>query len=206
VNVLTALEYWDNQYFLSEGIEHHAEQNELLARDLSNNIQTRFPFREEINEKLVFEVGCGTGDLAHILTDRHYCGVEASDLSGLAVEIASIRFPHLIFKQHDILRDKPLGTYEVVVASNVIEHFKNPRRVINKMFKMAPAVLIVAPYNQPITDGYDTEGGAGHVSTITYGTFDPYRVAAGFLFHSRGWQFSSAGETPTQIAVILKQK
>lgn len=201
-----ALEYWDGRYSLPEGIEHHARQNEQLANDFSKNVQSRPAFREYLNEKLVIEVGCGTGDLTSILTDRHYCACEGSDLSGLAVEIARMRFPHLIFKQHDILRDKPLGTYEVAIASNVIEHFKNPRRVINKMLKMAPTVVIVAPYNQPMVDGYEAEGGAGHVSTITYGTFDPYRVLFSFLFRSDGWQHSSAGETPIQIAAALSQK
>lgn len=202
----TAIDYWDGRYSLPEGIEHHARQNEQLANDFSHNVQSRWPFRHELNEKLVIEIGCGTGDLTSILTDRHYCACEGTDLSGFAVEIASIRFPHLIFKQYDILRDNPPGKYEVAIASNVVEHFKNPRRFINKMFKLAPTVIIVAPYNQPLGDNYDAEGGAGHISTITYGTFDPYQLIAGFLFRSDGWQHSTAGETPTQIAVVLRQK
>ena len=202
----TAIEYWDGRYTLPEGIEHHARQNETIARDFSRNVQTRYPFRHELNEKLVVEVGCGTGDLSSILTDVHYCSIEGTDLSGLAVEIAKIRFPHLIFKQHDILRDPPVGQYEVAIASNVIEHFKNPRRVINKMFKMAPSVIIVSPYNQPLSDGYEAEGGAGHVSTITYGTFDPYDLVTSFLFRTDGWQHSTAGEVPTQIAAVLRKK
>lgn len=203
---MKAAEYWDMRYSLPEGIEHHAKQNEQIARDFSNHVQARTLFRSEINEKLAVEVGCGTGDLTSILTDVHYCAIEGTDLSGLAIEIAKIRFPHLIFKQHNILTDKPLGKYEVAIASNVVEHFKNPRRVINKMFKMAPTVVVVAPYNQPVTDGYDAEGGAGHVSTITYGTFDPYELVSGFLFRTKGWDYSSNGEIPTQVAVILRQK
>lgn len=201
-----AIDYWDQRYALPEGIEHHAKQNERIANDLSSHIKAKPHFGRFLNEKLMVEVGCGTGDLCSILTDRHYCAIEGTDLSALAVQIAQIRFPHLLFKQHNILKDKPCGSYEVALASNVIEHFKNPHRVINKMFKMAPIVVIVAPYNQPVRDGYDAEGGAGHVSTITYGTFNPYNVLAHFLFHTKGWTHSSNGEIPTQIAVVLSQK
>lgn len=203
---MSAVEYWDQRYSLPEGIEHHARQNEQIARDFSRQVQARITFRSEINEKSAIEIGCGTGDLTALLADVHYTGCEGTDLSGLAIEIARIRFPHLVFNQYDILRDRTPGKYEVAIASNVIEHFKNPRRVIDKMFKLAPTVVLVAPYNQPIVDGYDTEGGAGHVSTITYGTFSPYHLVSGFLFRTSGWQTSSAGEVPTQIAVVLRKR
>lgn len=201
-----AIEYWDGRYNLPEGIEHHAKQNEQIASDFSRHVKDRPHFGHFLNEKLTIEIGCGTGDLCCILTDRHYCAIEGTDLSGLAVEIAGIRFPHLSFRQHNILKDKPYDKFEVAIASNVVEHFKNPHRVIKKMFKFAPVVIIVAPYNQPVTDGYDEEGGAGHVSTITYGTFNAYNLHSHFLFRTKGWNHSSRGEIPTQIAVVLSEK
>lgn len=203
---MDAISYWNGRYSSEKGIEHHARQNEQIARDLSSHIRLRPIFGSALKEKLVIEVGCGTGDLCSILTDIHYCGIEGTDSSALAVEIAKVRFPHISFQVFDIMKDAPPGAYEVAISSNVVEHFRNPQRVINKMFKLAPLVAIVAPYNQPLADHYEAEGGAGHVSTITYGTFAPYKIEDSFLFKTEGWQHSSRGEIPTQIAVLLSKK
>ena len=205
-NALDAIEYWDDRYSLPDNIAHHAKQNEDIARDLSAEIHKRPLFKEAISEKLAVEVGCGTGDLCNVLTDIHYCAIEGTDLSHFAVEIAQIRFPHLLFKQHDILRDEPCGSYEIAISSNVIEHFKEPHRMIEKMFGLASKVLIVAPYNQPLSDDYDSEGGAGHVSTINLSTFAPYEIEYAFVFRTSGWQHSVAGEIPMQVAALIRQR
>jgi 2-polyprenyl-3-methyl-5-hydroxy-6-metoxy-1,4-benzoquinol methylase len=201
--VETAKGYWDHRYTLAEGIIHHAKQNEQLAHDLVKELRKRPRFLDAIKEKLVIEVGCGTGDLCSILTDNLYCAVHGTDLSAFGVEIAKIRFPHLLFTQHDILRDAPPGSYELAIASNVVEHFKDPNSVIEKMFALAPKVVIVAPFNQALADGYNAEGGAGHASCINHATFHPYKVEYSFTFRSDGW---SCSESSHQIAALLSLK
>lgn len=203
-----AASYWDQEYRV--GIEHHARQNEQLARDFSRHAQMVPEFRDALHEKLVVEIGCGTGDLTSVLTDIHYCPTVGTDLSALAVEIASIRFPHLFFQQHDILRDPPFTygdngeePFEVAVASNVLEHFQDPHAVVMKMFEFAPTLVIVGPYNQPITDGYDAEGGAGHASRMTRYTFSPYSMKSWMLFKSEGW---SCETSEYQFATILERQ
>ena len=69
----TATEYWNGRYSLPEGIEHHAKQNEQIANDFSRSVTDRPHFSYHLNEKLLVEIGCGTGDLSHALTDKHYC-------------------------------------------------------------------------------------------------------------------------------------
>lgn len=199
----TASGYWDHRYTLAEGIIHHAKQNEQLAHDLVHELRKRRTFYDAISEKLVIEIGCGTGDLSSVLTDTLYCAVHGTDLSAFGVEIAHIRFPHLLFTQYDILRDPPPGAYELAIASNVIEHFKDPHSVIKKMFNLAPRVVIVAPFNQGLTDQYDSEGGAGHVSCINHATLSPYKIEHSFTFKSDGW---SCAESSHQIAALISQK
>lgn len=203
---MDAVEYWNARYTLPEGVEHHAKQNETIARDLCAEIKKRPRFHDAFRGKSGIEVGCGTGDLCNALESILYCSCEGTDLSSFAVEVASIRFPDLFFSQHNILKDPPLGTYDIAVASNVIEHFRNPGIVIDRMFEMAPQVVVVSPFNQPISDGYDNEGGAGHVARITLDTFKDYKVEYSFLFRTGGWQHSVDGEVPLQIAVLLGQK
>lgn len=201
-----AASYWDQEYRV--GIEHHARQNEQLANDFSRNAKMVPAFRDVLGEKLIVEIGCGTGDLTRILTEVHYSPTVGTDLSALAVEIARIRFPYLWFQQHNILKDPPFTygekheKFEVAVASNVLEHFQDPHAVIMKMFEFAPTLVIVGPYNQPVTDGYDAEGGAGHVIKMTRYTFSPYKMKSWMLFKSDGW---SCETSEYQFATILER-
>lgn len=203
---MDATEYWNGRYSQSSGVEHHARQNEQIARDLSATIKGNEFLTKTLSERLLVEVGCGTGDLCNVLTDVHYNAVLGTDLSGFAIEVAKIRFPHLLFAQHNILRDPPCGSFEVVISSNVIEHFKKPSIVIDKMFRLAPTVVVVAPYAQPLGDTYEDEGGAGHVSCITLDTFKKYKVEFATMFRSDGWQHSTMGEIPMQIIAVLGEK
>lgn len=203
---MDATEYWDVRYTLPEGIEHHARQNETIAKDFVREVRDRPSFWQFMKGAHALEIGCGTGDLACKLQDSLYCATSGTDLSGLAVEVARIRFPHMDFMQFDILKDPAPSGFDLVVASNVIEHFRDPIHVIEKMFEIAPRIVLLTPFNQPVTDGYDNEGGAGHVVCITLDTFAPYKIEDHFFFRTDGWQHSSKGEIPTQLAIILSKK
>ena len=54
--------------------------------------------------------------------------------------------------------------------------------------------------------GYSMEGGAGHVYMFDESSFKDYQVLSWFTFSTSGWQWSSRGERPLQLAVLVTKK
>ena len=202
-----AEEYWDGRYSSIEGIRHHSVQNYQISRDFLQRARARWMFNQAFSGKKVIEIGCGTGDFGFALNRTHplqfYVG---TDLSKWAIEIANKRFPSLMWRQMNVLTDTFTEYFDTAIASNTLEHFKDPHEVIRRMLLLAPTVIVIVPYCQPVTDGYEEEGGAGHAFKFKKSTFYPYDVLDSFMFKTNGWQHSSAGEEPQQLAVLLNAK
>ena len=77
----------------------------------------------------VLDVGCGYGAVAFSLASRAGATVTGIDLDPANIAMANARFRHggLTFVTGDATREIPGGRFDVVVASNVIEHLE--RRV-----------------------------------------------------------------------------
>ena len=102
------------------------------------------------------------------------------------------------------MNDSATDVYDLAVCSNILEHFRQPHIIISKILQMCKCLIILVPYNQPSVDGYDNEGGPGHVFQFTDSSFDQYQMIDSFIFQTNGWQHSSRGETPLQIAVAIR--
>jgi SAM-dependent methyltransferase len=74
----------------------------------------------------VLDIGCGYGAVAYSLTTRANAVVTGIDLDASNIADARRRFQHprLTFVQGDACRALPGGAFDVVVASNVIEHIE----------------------------------------------------------------------------------
>jgi cyclopropane fatty-acyl-phospholipid synthase-like methyltransferase len=72
----------------------------------------------------VLEVGCGRGWLSGLVL-RRYGAVTAYDLSVEPVEKARAAFPDVAFETRDVMADPPKGEFDLVVASEVIEHIED---------------------------------------------------------------------------------
>jgi 2-polyprenyl-3-methyl-5-hydroxy-6-metoxy-1,4-benzoquinol methylase len=77
----------------------------------------------------VLDVGCGYGAVAHSVATRARADVVGIDIDPENIAEARRRFgnPTLTFVVGDVTRDLPGGGFDVIVASNVIEHLE--RRV-----------------------------------------------------------------------------
>ena len=69
----------------------------------------------------VLEVGCGRGWLSGLVL-RRYGAVTACDLSVEPVAKARAAFPDVEFETRDVMADPPVGQFDLVVSSEVIEH------------------------------------------------------------------------------------
>ena len=78
-------------------------------------------FIEKVPERRILEVGCGAGDLLRFLGGRGYTGV-GIDLSAEAVAAAREMADPSRFQIKQAEVDEVDGTFETVIASEVLEH------------------------------------------------------------------------------------
>jgi 2-polyprenyl-3-methyl-5-hydroxy-6-metoxy-1,4-benzoquinol methylase len=87
------------------------------------------------NGERVLDVGCGYGAVAHSMAERAGAEVVGIDLESSNVASARRMFPHprLTFVTGQAPRDLPEGTFDVVVASNVLEHIEDRRGFLREV-------------------------------------------------------------------------
>jgi 2-polyprenyl-3-methyl-5-hydroxy-6-metoxy-1,4-benzoquinol methylase len=109
----------------------------------------------EFPEKtLVVDMGCGNGTFISLFRDRGW-ELYGSDFSPTAIEIAKQHFPGIGFSLADAqslsgeLTSK-LGTFDVVISTEVIEHVYNPRgflQTCNSLLKPGGTLVLTTPYH-----------------------------------------------------------
>ncbi len=196
--------YWQGRFTNPKGIAHHSRQNRAISRDFFKEAVKHPKFVKALASKRIIEVGSGTGEMCALLHERFKPDVlHGSDFSRDAVNIANKKYPWVLYWVYDVLMDDPMGRYDLCVSSNVLEHFREPFTVLERMFALAPMVMLLVPYRQDILDGYDGEGGAGHVGSFAKRSFRFYSVMDAFVFKTEGWQH---GRNPQQLAILLRRK
>ncbi len=223
------MNYWDsesNGYGNKRDLIHHSNQNLKIASDfikiISNsvyNIKQKFEpgISSELIESLKYifsnsssliEFGCGTGEFVYEL-QKNYNNINyfATDISYKSINFALEKYSNekLKYFRFNALEEdvEKLGKFNIGLCSNCLEHFKNPYILINEMLKVTDYLIILVPYNQnPMTDGYDTEGGAGHIFKFVQDSFSMYTIILEFKFFSDGWV---CGDNPLQWCIVIKK-
>jgi len=199
--------YWQARFSNATSTAHHARQNQRISRDFFKEAVKHPKFVAALASKRIIEVGSGTGEMCNLIHERFHPDVlHGSDFSREAVTVANKKYPWVLFWLYDVLLDDPMGSYGLCVSSNVLEHFREPFTVLERMLDLAPTVLLIVPYRQSALDGYDGEGGAGHVAKFSRHSFRFYRVRDSFTFQTDGWQHSAIGEKPLQLAALIQRK
>jgi 2-polyprenyl-6-hydroxyphenyl methylase/3-demethylubiquinone-9 3-methyltransferase len=103
------------------------------------------------DQKRIFELGCGNGAVAEVLT-RHGYQLTGVDVSVQGVEQAQRRHPHLSLQlgsAYDRLADT-YGRFPVVVSLEVVEHLYDPRAFARTLFNLiepSGTVIVSTPYH-----------------------------------------------------------
>ncbi len=100
----------------------------------------------------VLDLGCGNGSLSHLISTRGHqvVGIDHSE-SGIA--LARGHFPDCQFLQaslYDLPLDRLEGSFDVVMAVEVIEHLLYPRELVRaaeKMLRPGGRLIISTPYH-----------------------------------------------------------
>jgi 2-polyprenyl-6-hydroxyphenyl methylase/3-demethylubiquinone-9 3-methyltransferase len=127
--------------------------------DLNPSHDYLVPFLLEILESLhipqdrkrIFELGCGNGAVADVLT-RHGYQLTGVDVSVQGVDQAQRRHPHLSLQQgsaYDRLADT-YGRFPVVISLEVVEHLYDPRAFARTLFNLVEpsgTAIVSTPYH-----------------------------------------------------------
>lgn len=103
------------------------------------------------DRKRIFELGCGNGAVAEVLT-RHGYQVTGVDVSSQGVEQAQQRHPHLSLQlgsAYDRLTEA-YGRFPVVISLEVVEHLYAPRLFARTLFDLVEpsgTVIVSTPYH-----------------------------------------------------------
>lgn len=134
----------------------------------------------------LLEIGCGTGGFLR-LAEKHFA-VEGMDISKYAVQVLQPQFGERVrvgnVEQHPL----PHGRYDVVVVYNILEHLRQPPKVVDRIFaslKQGGLMIGSVPNNQQFVGKLVTRIGnyfdRTHVSTFTPEVWERIFTHAGFL-------------------------
>lgn len=135
----------------------------------------------------ILDCGMGTGSLVKQLVRKGY-KISGCDFSEKALELARELLPEKvdIFKA-DLTRfhSLPLGTYDVIICSEVLEHIKKDKLAINNLFKALKNrgyLIVTVPFlmeNWSQGDSY-----TGHIRRYEPGELEKKIQGAGFEIES----------------------
>jgi len=111
----------------------HAEELEKIGEgDFWSNVKTKL-ILDMIEGKNILDVGCGACRLSKILVEKKY-NVTAIDSDEKAVEIAKKK--GIMGFKADISNWKTDTKFDCVIASDVLEHIDDDKRIIKKIHAM----------------------------------------------------------------------
>lgn len=171
----------------------------------------------------VLDLGCGTGELLASLTDRQWIRT-GLDISTTGIVEGRRTHPDITFIEADATGDLTnhiaLGTFDVVVSTETLEHVTLPRRFLQNAYqalKPGGRLVLSVPYNGYVkqlavaalgrTDGYyNPLWDWGHIKFYSVDTLSALLWDAGF----DRLEYQGAGRVPylwkSMVFVAHKEK
>lgn len=103
-----------------------------------------------LNLSSILDCGCAEGNLVKFLKKNKVAQrIEGIDISDKEIEKARIVNPHLIIRKGDIY-DIPCKSeeFDLVIANQVFEHLKYPRRALKEMARVAKKYILISVPNE----------------------------------------------------------
>lgn len=112
--------YYDRHWVAGKGLNIDQKCRRRFIVGMFEKIRADFG-----RQLRILDLGCGKGWLTAILSK--YGAVLGVDLS---IDVAKKLYPHLEFRQANIITDEIEGQYDVIVSSEVIEHLETESQPI----------------------------------------------------------------------------
>ncbi len=168
----TAAQY--DRLYSQPGTSYTRHYTESIDYFLWTVIADRIPA-----DSSILEIGCGSGQFAHLLAEHGVTRYTGFDMSSQAVSLARQRLPHFAFHVADALTTALLSDadYDTVVSTEVLEHIDHDLEVVGRVRPGVRCLMSVPnfPYpshvryfkdEQAVRDRYGSLFERLHVATI----------------------------------------
>lgn len=167
---VNSLQYWEQRFSENWGDAGGPAQTRFFGAIALSLLPSRI--REDIDRhcKTLVDIGCAEGEAAAMLKAAFpSLQVSGFDFSEQAIETARSRHPEVEF--HALPLDDITERYDVVMCSNVLEHFTEPRVMLERLARIAKRHLLI------LVPGWETERHPEH--EVTFRLRDFPRVVEG---------------------------
>lgn len=153
---INSKEYWeyrfDNNWIDRNGINQTEAFMNLLLTYIPEIISQYLS-----NNHTVLDWGCGIGIGAKVLANKFpNCTISGMDLSESAIAQSKALYPEYEYIAADVTKTK--NKYDVIITSNVLEHFGDPHSMIKELMKKSNKyVIILVPHNENPVGGDTAE-------------------------------------------------
>lgn len=105
----------------------------------------------EISFETVLETGCGEGYVSEFIYKTRKPKIDAFDISEAVIDEAAKNFKFVNFSVGSIYDiDKPDNSYDLVIASEVLEHLEEPEKALAEIFRTSKRYVLVSVPNEPL--------------------------------------------------------
>jgi 2-polyprenyl-3-methyl-5-hydroxy-6-metoxy-1,4-benzoquinol methylase len=100
-----------------------------VYRSVNMNVLERVP--QGVHSLL--DLGCGAGDLGQAIKSRLGCTVTGVTYSPQEAELATTALDRVFVEDLETLQTHPLGTFDCIVCSHVLEHLRYPDKLLQQL-------------------------------------------------------------------------
>lgn len=170
------------------GTEHLTEWGDFFAHNPASRHRRRIltAWLDGLTFGSVLDVGCGDGSLLHEFSKRFGCKVFGLD-ADVSPATAALHDKLDGFYALDISRDRPPGTFDVIVCAEALEHMQDDAGALANLRLICGHWLLITVPAGPLRR---TDVHMGHVRHYTLESLRAAVTAAGFTVReSFAWGF-----------------
>ncbi len=131
--------------------EKYTTRNPVARYLVANFLSTVVALVRSAGARNIHEVGCGEGELAHIIAQAGISTVKGTDFSGAMIELAASKFRDIEFRQrsiYDLRADQDAA--DLVVCCEVLEHLVDPRRALERLASISRQHCLLSVPREPL--------------------------------------------------------
>ena len=148
---INSKEYWDER-FDTNWLDFAGDKQTLFFANLLCDMLPQNLVNEiRENEYSVCDMGCALGEGVPVYCRKLSVDIDGMDFSEEAIRQATENYPDHKFWVGDLTNLDTKKVYDVVICSNVLEHFINPWKIVKNLSAVAEKYMIImVPYKEKL--------------------------------------------------------